>query len=88
LVFSPFPVCQARYASLHQGLNFTNELQFNKSVNALNAAFAILSAIGFASSMGACFFLNKQTKLENDLWLVAPAQHGESSLTCMQEMVL
>ncbi|TVY42844.1 hypothetical protein LSUB1_G003755 [Lachnellula subtilissima] len=41
---------------------------FNKSVNAFNAAFAILSAIGFATSMGACFFLNKQTKLRNDLW--------------------
>ncbi|TVY15424.1 hypothetical protein LARI1_G006957 [Lachnellula arida] len=46
---------------------------FNKSVNAFNAAFALLSAIGFATSMGACFFLNKQIKLRNDLWLV---EHG------------
>jgi len=42
--------------------------KFRKSQNAVNAAFAIISAIGFGSSMGACFYLNKQTTLQNDLW--------------------
>jgi hypothetical protein len=42
--------------------------QFNKSNNAINAVFAIVSAIGFASSMSACAFLNKQNTLQNDLW--------------------
>ncbi|CZR60852.1 uncharacterized protein PAC_10748 [Phialocephala subalpina] len=41
--------------------------KFRKSNNALNAVFAIMSAVGFASSMAACFHLNAQTKLENDL---------------------
>jgi hypothetical protein len=49
--------------------------QFRKSRNAINAVFAILSAIGFASSMGACFFLNKQTSLENDLWKWSCGNH-------------
>jgi hypothetical protein len=42
--------------------------QFRKSHTAINAVFAILSAIGFSSAMGACFFLNKETSLQNDLW--------------------
>ncbi|KAE8441839.1 hypothetical protein EG329_004240 [Mollisiaceae sp. DMI_Dod_QoI] len=42
--------------------------KFKKSNNALNAVFAIISAIGFSSSMAACFHLNTQTRLENDLW--------------------
>jgi len=49
--------------------------QFRKSKNAINAVFAILSAIGFASSMGACFFLNKQTTLQNDLWRWSCGNH-------------
>jgi hypothetical protein len=49
--------------------------KFRKSRNAINAVFAILSAIGFASSMGACFFLNKQTSLENDLWKWSCGNH-------------
>lgn len=44
--------------------------QLRKSHNAINAVFAILSAIGFSSAMGACFFLNKETSLQNDLWCV------------------
>jgi len=51
--------------------NSANRLQFKKSNDALNAVFAILAAIGFSSAMGACFFLNKQTELRNDLWFVA-----------------
>jgi hypothetical protein len=42
--------------------------QFNKSNNAINASFTIVGAVGFASAMGACHFLNKQTTLQNDLW--------------------
>jgi len=49
--------------------------KLRKSRNAINAVFAILSAIGFASSMGACFFLNKQTSLENDLWKWSCGNH-------------
>ncbi|TVY27370.1 hypothetical protein LHYA1_G002975 [Lachnellula hyalina] len=55
--------------------------KFNKSVNAFNAAFAILSAIGFATSMGACFFLNKQTKLRNDLWKWSCDSHKAGVIT-------
>ncbi|TVY48585.1 hypothetical protein LOCC1_G002651 [Lachnellula occidentalis] len=55
--------------------------KFNKSVNAFNAAFAILSAIGFATSMGACFFLNKQTKLRNDLWKWSCDNHKAGVVT-------
>lgn len=51
--------------------------KFKKSSNALNATFALLSAIGFASAMGACFFLNKKTKLENDLWKWSCANHRD-----------
>jgi len=42
--------------------------KFRKSNTFISAAFTIISAIGFSSSMGACFFLNKKTTLENDLW--------------------
>ncbi|KUJ20309.1 uncharacterized protein LY89DRAFT_730359 [Mollisia scopiformis] len=49
--------------------------KFRKSNNALNAVFAILSAIGFSSSMAACFHLNAQTKLENDLWKWSCSNH-------------
>jgi len=49
--------------------------KFRKSNNAINVVFAILSAIGFASSMGACFFLNKQTTLQNDLWKWSCGNH-------------
>lgn len=49
--------------------------KFRKSNNALNAVFAILSAVGFASSMAACFHLNAQTKLENDLWKWSCGNH-------------
>jgi len=49
--------------------------KFNKSNNAINAVFAILSAIGFASSMGACFFLNKESTLQNDLWKWSCGNH-------------
>jgi len=52
-----------------------------ESVNAFNAAFAILSAIGFATSMGACFFLNKQTKLRNDLWKWSCDSHKAGVIT-------
>lgn len=38
--------------------------------------------------MGACFFLNKQTKLRNDLWLVKHGNVQESYLIFIQEMVL
>lgn len=44
--------------------------QFRKMDNVVNAIFAILSAIGFASSMSACFFLSKQNELQVDLWFV------------------
>jgi hypothetical protein len=46
--------------------------KFNKSNNAITAVYTILSAIGFSSSMGACFFLNKQSTLDNDLWYIPP----------------
>lgn len=49
--------------------------KFKKSNNALNAVFAILSAIGFSTSMAACFHLNAQTKLENDLWKWSCGNH-------------
>jgi hypothetical protein len=49
--------------------------QFNKSNNAISAVFAILSAIGFSSAMGACFFLNKETSLQNDLWKWSCGNH-------------
>lgn len=50
-------------------------VQFRKSNEALNAAFTIISAVGFASSMGACFFLNKETSLQNDLWKWSCGNH-------------
>jgi len=49
--------------------------KFRKSNNAINAVFAILSAIGFSSAMGACFFLNKETSLQNDLWKWSCGNH-------------
>jgi hypothetical protein len=49
--------------------------KFKKTDNAINAVFAIISAIGFATSMGACFFLNKQTTLQNDLWKWSCGNH-------------
>ncbi|KAN0117562.1 hypothetical protein V8E51_003539 [Hyaloscypha variabilis] len=49
--------------------------KFKKSNNAINAVFAILSAIGFASAMGACHFLNKETALQNDLWKWSCGNH-------------
>ena len=42
--------------------------KFRKSNDAVNASFAIISAVGFASSMGACFFLKKKNTLQVDLW--------------------
>jgi len=51
--------------------------KFRKSNNALNAVFAILSAIGFATSMSACFHLNAQTKLQNDLWKWSCGNHKD-----------
>jgi hypothetical protein len=50
-------------------------IQFRKSNEAINAAFTIISAVGFATSMGACFFLNKQTSLQNDLWKWSCGNH-------------
>ncbi|KAG9233880.1 hypothetical protein BJ875DRAFT_31190 [Amylocarpus encephaloides] len=41
--------------------------KFRKSVNAINAVFAVLGAVGFATSMGTCFFL-KEINLKSDLW--------------------
>jgi len=51
--------------------------KFRKSNNALNAVFAIFSAIGFSTSMAACFHLNAQTKLENDLWKWSCGNHDK-----------
>ncbi|RKF58428.1 hypothetical protein GcM3_182016 [Golovinomyces cichoracearum] len=42
--------------------------KFRKSQDAVNATFAIVAAIGFSTSMGACFYLNTGAKLKNDLW--------------------
>lgn len=49
--------------------------KFRKSNDAINASFAIISAVGFATSMGACFFLNKETRLQNDLWKWSCGNH-------------
>jgi hypothetical protein len=62
--------------------------QFRKSNNAINAVFAILSAIGFSSAMGACFFLNKETSLQNDLWCVLCLVGMLMLANHKQEMVL
>ena len=45
-------------------------IQFRKSNDAINAVFTIISAVGFATAMGACFFLNKESTLQNDLWYI------------------
>lgn len=50
--------------------------QFRKTNNAVNAVFAIISAVGFATSMGACFFLNRETTLQNDLWYEPKLAHN------------
>jgi len=42
--------------------------RFHIGYNALNGIFTIIGAVGFASSMGACFFLNRASALQNDLW--------------------
>ncbi|KAM3077739.1 hypothetical protein ACMFMG_007062 [Clarireedia jacksonii] len=42
--------------------------KFRNSNNAVNAVFTLIAAAGFASSMGACFFLNKENTLKQDLW--------------------
>jgi len=55
--------------------------KFRKSNDAINAVFCIVSAIGFASSMGACFFLNKQTTLQNDLWKWACNNHKQGTVS-------
>jgi len=49
--------------------------KFNKSKEAINAVFTIISAVGFASSMGACFFLNRESSLQNDLWKWSCGNH-------------
>ncbi|TAQ90551.1 hypothetical protein B7494_g1105 [Chlorociboria aeruginascens] len=49
--------------------------KFKKSTNAITACFTIVSAVGFASSMGACFFLNKRSTLSNDLWSWSCGNH-------------
>ncbi|PQE08168.1 hypothetical protein CJF31_00008267 [Rutstroemia sp. NJR-2017a BVV2] len=41
--------------------------KFRKSNNAVNAMFTLIAAVGFASSMGACFFLNRENTLKQDL---------------------
>jgi hypothetical protein len=51
--------------------------KFKKSKNAITAVYTIISAIGFSSSMGACFFLNKQSTLENDLWKWSCGNHAK-----------
>jgi hypothetical protein len=43
-------------------------IQFRKGNDAINALFTIISAIGFATTIGSCFFLNKESTLRNDLW--------------------
>jgi len=48
---------------------------FHIGYNTLNAIFTILGAVGFASSMGACFFLNRASTLQNDLWKWSCANH-------------
>lgn len=55
--------------------------KFRKSNDAVNASFAIISAVGFASSMGACFFLKKENTLQVDLWKWScdNQKHGISS---------
>ncbi|PQE31020.1 hypothetical protein CJF32_00006058 [Rutstroemia sp. NJR-2017a WRK4] len=45
--------------------------KFRKSNNAVNAMFTLIAAVGFASSMGACFFLNKENTLKQDLCTIS-----------------
>ncbi|CAG8979427.1 hypothetical protein HYALB_00013435 [Hymenoscyphus albidus] len=42
--------------------------KFKQSADVVNAVFAIISAVGFATSMRACFLLKKQVKFRSDLW--------------------
>ncbi|KAI1006701.1 hypothetical protein K3495_g1516 [Podosphaera aphanis] len=42
--------------------------KLQKSQRVLNIAFAIIGATGFGSSMGACLYLNKESKLQDELW--------------------
>ncbi|SZF04681.1 unnamed protein product [Blumeria hordei] len=42
--------------------------KLRRSQNTINFAFAIVGVIGFSTSMGACFYLDKETQLQNDLW--------------------
>lgn len=51
--------------------------KFKKSNHAITAVYTFISAIGFSSSMGACFFLNKQSTLENDLWKWSCGNHAK-----------
>jgi len=55
--------------------------KFRKSNQAINAVFAIISAIGFSTSMGACFFLNKETKVKNDLWKWSCGNHEKGIIS-------
>jgi len=42
--------------------------KFRKSSDLINAVFTLTSSVGFATSMGTCFFLNKESVFQNDLW--------------------
>jgi hypothetical protein len=42
-------------------------MQFDKSNNGLNKIFTIILVVGFATSMTACFFLNKEFNKETKL---------------------
>ncbi|RDL42059.1 uncharacterized protein BP5553_02038 [Venustampulla echinocandica] len=68
-------------ASMNLGLSITIfslsciSSKVRKTDNVINDIFAILSAIGFVSSMGACFFLSKRNALQVDLWQWACDNH-------------
>jgi len=55
--------------------------KFRKSTNAVSATFTILSAVGFSTSMGACFLLNSHSTLENDLWKWSCVNHQQGITT-------
>jgi hypothetical protein len=70
---------QGKIITMYLVNGLLTSLKFRKTDNAINAVFAIMSAVGFATSMGTCFFLNKQTTLQNDLWydILTPETTGK-----------